>query len=241
MYPLPPIKALPGDHDQANRFFELIDAMANRRVAVVGDAGGIVDTIVALGGDVLQTLSACDAVVVSDDGSRSVTPALAQFIRQQVAGRRRRPIPVVINARRALLDYTGCTGCAPTETDVAQLLGVTIGDDVTLERAGRALLQRLEMAAVLVRRSSRGLALFERDQRTVHLPIFGGVEVGEAAGDALLASWTLALAAGASMYEATRLANYAAGLVVLAPGAASVTTERWRGAIEADHDLSEAH
>ncbi|SVC22694.1 uncharacterized protein METZ01_LOCUS275548, partial [marine metagenome] len=37
MYPRLPVKALPGDHDQAKRFFELIDGLANKRVAIIGD------------------------------------------------------------------------------------------------------------------------------------------------------------------------------------------------------------
>jgi D-beta-D-heptose 7-phosphate kinase/D-beta-D-heptose 1-phosphate adenosyltransferase len=239
MYPQPPISALPGDHDRANRFFELVDAMANRRVAVVGDAGGIVDAVAALGGDVLQTLSGCDAVVVSDDGSGSATPALARTVKEQLDARgRRRPTPVVISARHRLLDYRGFTGCAPTETDVERLLGATIGDEAALERAGRDLLRQLQMAAVLVRRGSRGMTLFERECETVQLPLSCAIETSEDSGDVVLAAWTLALAAGASMYEASRLANYAGGFA-LGPGSAAVPAAAWRDAVEADHDLPE--
>ena len=54
------------------------------------------------------------------------------------------------------------------------MLGVRINDDLdALERAGRTLLRRLGMQAVLVTRGSRGMALFEPKQPTVHIPIFG--------------------------------------------------------------------
>ena len=59
------------------------------------------------------------------------------------------------------------------------------------------------------------------------------------AGDTVIATLALARAAGASMYEAARLANYAGGLVVMKRGTATVTAEELRGAVEADHDLPE--
>ena len=58
------------------------------------------------------------------------------------------------------------------------MLGIRIDDDAeALERAGRLLLRRTGMQAVLVTRGSRGMALFEPKQPTVHIPIFGSDEV----------------------------------------------------------------
>ena len=69
------------------------------------------------------------------------------------------------------------------------------------------------------------MALFEPKQPTVHIPIFGSDEVADVtgAGDTVIATMTLALAAGASFYEAARLANYAGGLVVMKRGTATVS------------------
>ncbi len=62
--------------------------------------------------------------------------------------------------------YRGLTACTPNEPEVEQLLGVRIDDDPeALERAGRALLRRSRMEAVLVTRGSRGMALFEPPAR----------------------------------------------------------------------------
>jgi len=353
MYPQLPVKALPGDHDRAKRFFELVDALANKRVAVVGDviadefiygriervsreapvlilnydstdvvaggAGNAANNLAALGGQarlcgllgrdgvgerlvaglhasvkttglvrprgyatptktrilaggvhsakqqvvridktspgvdaqagrmfasaVRRAVSGCDAVILSDYGSGLVTPTLAAAVARDLARRgRRRPIPVVVDSRHRLLDYRGFTACTPNEGEVEQLLDVTIGDDgEALERAGRGLLKRLQMKAVLITRGSRGMALFERRKRTVHIPIFGSDEIADVtgAGDTVIATLALALSAGASMYEAARLANYAGGLVVMKRGTATVTAEELRGAVEADHDLPE--
>jgi len=64
------------------------------------------------------------------------------------------------------------------------------------------------------------MALFERGKKTAHIPIHGSDEVADVtgAGDTVIATFTLALACGASHYEAARLANYAGGIVVMKYG-----------------------
>ena len=97
-----------------------------------------------------------------------------------------------------------------------------------LERAGRTLLKRTRMEAVLITRGSRGMALFEPGKPTVHIPIFGSDQIADVtgAGDTVMATMTLALAAGATFEEAARLANYAGGLVVMKRGTATVSRRR---------------
>jgi bifunctional ADP-heptose synthase (sugar kinase/adenylyltransferase) len=114
---------------------------------------------------------------------------------------------------------------------------VDIDDDLAVvERAGRTVLKRTGMEAVLVTRGSRGMALFETGRPTRHIPIFGSDEVADVtgAGDTVIATITLALAAGASFYEAARLANYAGGLVVMKRGTATVSPSELAGAIRRD-------
>jgi bifunctional ADP-heptose synthase (sugar kinase/adenylyltransferase) len=93
------------------------------------------------------------------------------------------------------------------------------------------------MNAVLITRGSRGMALFETGRPTVHLPIFGSDEVTDVtgAGDTVIATMTLAIAAGGSFYEAALLANYAGGLVVMKRGTATVSLAELRDAVQRDH------
>lgn len=163
-----------------------------------------------------------DAVLISDYGSGLVTPALARDLADRV---RRRGIPVLVDSRYALTRYRGLTACAPNESEVEQALGVRIDDDLrVLERAGRRILDRTRMSAVIVTRGSRGMAVFEPGKKTVHLPIFGSDQIADVtgAGDTVMATLTLALAAGATVEEAARLANVAGGLVVMKRGTATV-------------------
>ncbi len=196
----------------------------------------------ALAKKIGPALEDCDAVLLSDYGSGLVTPALAEAIRRSVAKRtRRRPIPVLLDSRYRLLDFRGLTTCTPNESEVEAALGIHINDDPeALERAGRLLLRRTGMHAVLITRGSRGMALFQPKQATIHVPIFGADEVADVtgAGDTVIAAFGLALAAGASFYEAARLANYAGGLVVMKRGTATISAQELSDAVTSDHDTS---
>ena len=144
------------------------------------------------------------------------------------------PVPVLIDSRYRLLDYRGLTACTPNESEVEQALGVRINDSQSvLERAGRTVLERTGMKAVLITRGGRGMALFVPNTPTVHIPIFGSDEIADVtgAGDTVMATMTLALASGATFEGAARLANYAGGIVVMKRGTATVSAEELRRAV----------
>jgi D-glycero-beta-D-manno-heptose-7-phosphate kinase len=179
-------------------------------------------------------LRSCDAVLISDYGGGLVTPALVRHVKQSLRARKGAAIPVLVDSRYHLSRYRGLTASTPNESEVEALLGVRIGDDrKVLERAGRTLLEQTKMAAVLITRGSRGMALFEIDRPTVHIPIVGSDEIADVtgAGDTVIATVTQALASGASMDDAARLANYAGGLVVMKRGTATVSCDELRAAI----------
>ncbi len=173
----------------------------------------------------LDAAKEADAVLVSDYGLGLVRPAfVTRLVRAARQGRRR--VPVLVDSRYALTRFSRLTACTPNESEVEQVLGVHIDDrpDV-LEKAGRTLLGRTRMEAVLITRGSRGMALFQPGKPTVHIPIYGSDQIADVtgAGDTVMATLTLALAAGASFEDAARLANYAGGLVVMKRGTATVS------------------
>jgi len=182
-------------------------------------------------------LAECDAVLLSDYGSGLVTPDLALAIRRALEARTpRRSVPIVVDSRYRLLDFKGLTACTPNESEVEQALDVEINDDLdVLETAGRTLLRRTGMQAVLITRGGRGMALFQPKQPTVHIPIHGSDEVADVtgAGDTVIATLASALAAGGSFEDAARLANYAGGLVVMKRGTATVSSAELATAVEA--------
>ena len=181
----------------------------------------------------MASLAGADAVLMSDYGSGLVTPALARRVSQALR-HQGHPIPLLIDSRYQLLEYRGLTACTPNESEVEQALGVKINDNArVLEKAGRAILERTGMRAVLITRGSRGMALFVPGATTVHIPIYGSDEIADVtgAGDTVMATLTLALAAGATFEAASRLANYAGGIVVMKRGTATVSRNELRAAV----------
>ena len=178
-----------------------------------------------------------NALLVSDYGTGLVTPqAVARARKRLRTPARGRPV-VVVDSRYSLLTFKGMLACTPNESEVEHLFGIRIADNAkVLEKAGRDLLARTRARAVLVTRGSRGMALFEPGHPTSHVPIFGSDQIADVtgAGDTVIATMTLALAAGGSFQEAARLANYAGGLVVMKRGTATVSADELRDAILSD-------
>jgi len=146
-------------------------------------------------------------------------------------------VPLLVDSRYLLDHYRGLTACTPNESEVEALLGVHIDENLSvLERAGRELLERTGNDIILITRGSRGMALFEPDEPTRHLEIFGTDEIADVtgAGDTVIATMTLALAAGATAFDAACLANYAGGMVVMKRGTATVSVDELRWAVVQD-------
>jgi rfaE bifunctional protein kinase chain/domain len=177
-----------------------------------------------------RALKNADALLVSDYGYGLVTPASAMRIP-------RNSISVTIDSRFSLMDFTNLTAATPNEPEVEAALGISIGNDAKkLEWAGRTLLRKLKHEAILITRGKDGMALFERGKKTAHIPVHGSDEVADVtgAGDTVIATFTLALACGASYDEAARLANYAGGIVVMKYGTRPVTHDELLGVVSAE-------
>ena len=206
-----------------------------------GPAGEVGVAAAAFERAALDAVDGCDAVLVSDYGSGLLTPALFARLRERLAAAGgRSAVPLLVDSRHRLADFPGCTACTPNQSEAEQVLGRPIDDDpASLESAGRELLRRTAAGAgVVVTRGSRGMAVFVPGRPTDHVPIFGSDEVADVtgAGDTVIATLALALAAGASLHEGARLANYAAGLVVMKRGTATVTGSELVQAMRTDCD-----
>ncbi len=200
--------------------------------------GALPDTLRAtVARRLVATLPRCDALLVSDYGTGLVTSSIVASAQKTLRRPGRPHPPVLIDSRYALLTYRRMTMCTPNESEVEQVLGVRIGENVrALEKAGREVLKRTAAGGVLITRGSRGMALFQPERPTVHIPIVGSDQIADVtgAGDTVIATMTLALAAGGTPEEAARLANYAGGLVVMKRGTATVSGDELKQAVRAD-------
>jgi rfaE bifunctional protein kinase chain/domain len=169
------------------------------------------------------------SVLISDYGYGAASPALASRLRTKF-----KQAPVTVDSRYDIARYRGLTSASPNEPELEDAFKTRIGADTALlERCGRSLLRRMKLQALLVTRGRDGMALFEPGRATVHIPIHGGSENTDVtgAGDTVIATFTLSLAAGADFASAARLANYAGGIVVMKPGTATVSAEELLNAL----------
>lgn len=164
-----------------------------------------------------RALAGADAVVLSDY-------AKGLMHREIVEAALAAPIVVADPKPANMTLFAGVTCISPNVAEAAQATGIAIDDDVTLERAGRALLARLGCRFVLITRGEHGMTLFGRDGEHVDVPsVARTVFDVSGAGDTVAAVLTLALGAGIPIEIATRLANFAAGAVVEKLGTATAS------------------
>jgi rfaE bifunctional protein kinase chain/domain len=190
-----------------------------------------------------EYVRASDALLVSDYGYGSASPAIVNALRQP--GRRRVVmVPMVLDSRYRMLEYTGVTAATPNEAEVEAALGVRIGEDwKKVSLAGKVVMERMQLQSLLITRGRDGMVAFERGREPLDLPIFGSDEIADVtgAGDTVIAAFTAALAAGASTEEAAQLANYAGGIVVMKRGTATVSRDELLRALEKAPPATRVH
>jgi D-beta-D-heptose 7-phosphate kinase/D-beta-D-heptose 1-phosphate adenosyltransferase len=128
--------------------------------------------------------------------------------------------------------YKGVSLITPNVMEASHGSGVEIRDGGTLDKAGGALISKLGCGAVLLTRGEGGMSLFQ-DGSIINIPTLARkVYDVTGAGDTVIAAFTLAHAAGASMEEAAVISNHAAGIVVGEVGTASATQARLKQSIK---------
>ena len=177
-----------------------------------------------------STLPKVDAVICSDYDKGVLSKDVLEVV---LAHAKEQDIPVVVDPKmQNFWHYKGATLITPNVKEASAAYGKDITDDASLLDAGKTLLGRLELSALLITRGEHGMSLFETvggQIKVTHIPTVAR-EVFDVtgAGDTVVAVSTLALAAGASMLDAAKIANCAAGIVVGKVGTASVTVEELR-------------
>jgi len=174
-----------------------------------------------------------DAVMLSDYENGVISP---QIIECCIPLARELNKVVVVDSHGSLFRFQGATALTPNQPEAELTLGTTINSEDELNEAGQRLLEGSKAQSVLITRGAEGMSLFTVDRPPLHLPVHRLDHASEivdtnGAGDTVAATFTLALAAGASFAEAAYLSNAAAALVVRRLGCASNTPEELMKAI----------
>ncbi len=176
-----------------------------------------------------EALQGAEALVVSDYGlgvvKEPVVAAVNRLAERALAASSNPRSPLVtVDSRHNLLAFRGITALTPNELELQEVIDNHLPEDRIFQE-GEALRRRLGARGLLLTRGSRGMVLFEAGEEPRPIGIFGLDKAadGTGAGDTVISAFTLAQAAGASMWEAAQLANIAGGLVVMKRGTATVS------------------
>ncbi|MFK8019090.1 MAG: bifunctional D-glycero-beta-D-manno-heptose-7-phosphate kinase/D-glycero-beta-D-manno-heptose 1-phosphate adenylyltransferase HldE [Pseudomonadales bacterium] len=187
----------------------------------------------ALEADFAAQLPHVGAVVLSDYGKGTLAHPQALIQAARAAG-----VPVLVDPKGSdFSKYQRATLITPNQAEFEAVVGVCDSDEDLLNK-GEHLRQRLQLDALLVTRSERGMVLFEAGKPAVTLPT-RAQEVFDVtgAGDTVIGTLATAIAAGESFESAMQLANLAAGVVVGKIGTATASVPELQQAMLAHEPL----
>jgi D-beta-D-heptose 7-phosphate kinase/D-beta-D-heptose 1-phosphate adenosyltransferase len=179
--------------------------------------------------DRIERLSAgADAILISDYLKGVVSRAVANAA---INAARRRGVPVLVDPKVPHIDYyAGATVITPNHHEAEAVTHMRIRSAAEALAAAARFRERACCESVLITRGEHGMTLLGPDGEAELAAEAREVSDVTGAGDTVIATMTLALAAGASLVEAARLANRAAGIVVGKFGPATVSVGELRGA-----------
>lgn len=180
--------------------------------------------------DVLRgNAGSLNAVIIEDYNKGVVTKELIHAL---VDFANRNKIIITVDPKfNNFFEYKGVTVFKPNRNETEQALGVHLHDQPTTDRAGRSMIEKLQAQSVLLTLGERGMTLFEKSGETTHVPTAARkVADVSGAGDTVIATLTMGLAAGATIREASWLANIAGGIVCGEVGIVPITADALREA-----------
>src|SRR5215475_1281950 len=196
-------------------------------------SSGVEDRIIAAFN---QAISSADAVIVSDYDKGLLTPRVLSAV---IGSARSRAKMVCLDPKiRNFAHYRDVDVITPNQNEAERASGVEITDELSLGAAARRIRDLTECKNVLITRAELGMSLLgpeDDDEEMTHIPTTAR-EVYDVtgAGDTVIATLALALAAGARLNEAAIIANHAAGVVVGKVGVAAVSSDELLAGFIAD-------
>lgn len=163
-----------------------------------------------------------DAVILSDYNIGLLTD---EVIKKAIELCKKYNKIIVVDSQKDLDRFQGVTSMTPNQPDSEKFVGFFINDKATLEKAGSEMLKKTHADSVLITLGGDGMALFEKNGNFVKIPVFNKKDVFDVtgAGDTVVATYTLALAAGMSKVQAALLGNLAASIVIRYFGCATTS------------------
>lgn len=178
-----------------------------------------------------EVLPRMQGLVISDYGSGTVTPKLRSALLQYAGAH---GLPSIVDSRYDVKSFKGVGYVKQNDAELAAAVGRSLETEEELIEAGQELLRELEAEGVLVTRGEQGMVLLEKDGSVHLIPVSDKSEVYDVsgAGDTCVATFILALAAGAEPAQAAELSNIASGIAVRKLGTATVDSTELLAALK---------
>jgi len=159
-----------------------------------------------------RNIDSLDGIILQDYNKGVLTPSLIKNV-IELANKKNKLITVDPKFNN-FFEYKNVTVFKPNRKEAGDALGVRIKTDEEVIKAGNMLLEKLNAKYVLLTLGEGGIAVFEKGSSVKRMPTKARkVADVSGAGDTVISTLTMALAAGAGIMEASYLANYAGGLV----------------------------
>jgi len=164
------------------------------------------------------------AIVVSDYAKGVISPQVMKGLRDLVADS---GIVLGVDPKKSNFAlYKGIDVITPNHHEASAFSGIEIVDDESLVRAGKQILRDLKCRSVLITQGKDGMTLFEKKGDPTHIPtVARKVFDVTGAGDTVISTFCLGLAAGMDLKTAAIISNFAAGIVVGEVGTSTVKAE----------------
>lgn len=174
-----------------------------------------------------NSLNEIDAIIISDYNYGLITLSLLNSLKNLTSIPPYNKIPIVVDSRFNLTNCSGFTAATPNQAELEAIVGKRLDNKEDLLKAGNQLCKDLGLKVLLLTRGSEGMIVFEALEKPYILSAIGSKDPVDVtgAGDTVIATFTLALASGASFSEAAEIANHAGGIVVMKRGTATLTQD----------------
>ena len=171
-----------------------------------------------------QVIDKIDAVVLSDYGSGMLSDKIRSFI---IESCQEKNIKTIVDSRYDILKFEKVSFVKQNEAEAAKAVGFELTNEDAVVTAGKILLEKLQAEGIIISRGEQGMSLIQDNGEIHHIPVVDKSEVFDVsgAGDTAVAAFILAIASGAKPVEATKIANFAAGIAVRKLGTATVSNE----------------
>jgi len=153
-----------------------------------------------------------DGIILQDYNKGVLTPSL---IKKIIAAGRKKDLLITVDPKfNNFFEYKNVTVFKPNRKEASDVLGIRIRSSEDITSAGKKLLSRLHSKYILLTLGEEGIAVFEKEKEEKRMPT-KAIKVADVsgAGDTVISTLTMSLAAGANILESCYLANYAAGIV----------------------------